>query len=108
HNLYVSSPGFTPATLTPAGKQFEATFASKFGHAPVPQAIFGYEAMAAVLSVLKEAGNAANDRSTVVADFRAIKDRPSALGTYSIVNGDTTIAPFIFARVKNGTLTPIG
>jgi branched-chain amino acid transport system substrate-binding protein len=107
-NLYVSSPGFTRATLTPAGKQFETSFALTYGHAPAPQAIFGYEAMASVLAVLKEAGNAANNRATVVADYHAIKDRQSVLGTYSIVNGDTTIAPFIFARFKSGTLTPVG
>ena len=106
-NLYVSSPGFTASTLTPAGKQFETQFASTYGHAPAPQAIFGYEAMAALLAVLKEAGTAANDRAAVVADFRGIKNRQSVLGTYSIVNGDTTLAPFIFARVKNGTLTPV-
>ena len=106
HNLYVSSPGFSAATLTPAGKQFEAAFSSAFGHAPAPQAIFGYEAMSAVLSVLKEAGSLADNRALVVADFRAIKDRQSVLGTYSIVNGDTTIAPFIFARVRGGVLVP--
>jgi branched-chain amino acid transport system substrate-binding protein len=106
-NLYVSSPGFTSATLTPAGKQFEASFASTFGHNPAPEAIFGYEAMAAVLAVLKEAGGAAKDRATVVSDFRSIKDRQSVLGTYSIVGGDTTIAPFIFARVRSGTLVPV-
>jgi branched-chain amino acid transport system substrate-binding protein len=106
-NLYVSSPGFTASTLTPAGKQFESQFASTYGHAPAPQAIFGYEAMSALLAVLKEAGTAADNRATVVADFRAIKNRQSVLGTYSIVNGDTTIAPFIFARVKNGALAPV-
>jgi branched-chain amino acid transport system substrate-binding protein len=106
-NLYVSSPGFTSATLTPAGKQFEASFASTFGHNPAPEAIFGYEAMAAVLAVLKEAGGGAKDRATVVSDFRSIKDRQSVLGTYSIVGGDTTIAPFIFARVRSGTLVPV-
>jgi branched-chain amino acid transport system substrate-binding protein len=107
HNLYVSSPGFTASTLTPAGKQFEAAFASTFGHSPAPEAIFGYEAMSAVLAVLKEAGSAADNRATVVADFRSIKDRQSVLGTYSIVNGDTTIAPFIFAHVRGGALVPV-
>ncbi len=106
-NLYASSPGFTSATLTPAGKQFEAAFATAFGHAPAPQAIFGYEAMAAVLAGLKEAGNAAGDRGAVVSDFRSLKDRQSVLGTYSIVDGDTTIAPFIFARVRSGALVPL-
>src|ERR1700758_2799049 len=83
-NLYVSSPGFTAKTLTPAGKQFESSFASAYGHAPAPEAIFGYEAMAAVLAVIKEAGASAGNRAAVVSDFRSIKDRTSVLGTYSI------------------------
>jgi branched-chain amino acid transport system substrate-binding protein len=107
HNLYVSSPGFSSSTLTPAGRQFESAFAAAWGHTPVPQAIFGYEAMASVLAVLKEAGGSADDRGTVVSDYRALKNRQSVLGTYSIVDGDTTIAPFVFARVQSGTLVPI-
>ncbi|HWE13127.1 MAG TPA: hypothetical protein VG365_06425 [Solirubrobacteraceae bacterium] len=106
-NLYVSSPGFVSRTLTPAGKQFESAFASAYGHAPAPSAIFGYEAMAAVLAVLKQAGAAAGNRATVVSDFRSIKNRNSVLGTYSIQGGDTTIAPFVFARVRNGALVPL-
>jgi ABC-type branched-subunit amino acid transport system substrate-binding protein len=106
-NLYVSSPGFTSKTLTPAGKQFQSAFASAYGHTPAPEAIFGYEAMAAVLAVLKQAGGAAGNRATVVGDFRSIKNRTSVLGTYSIQGGDTTIAPFIFARVRNGALAPL-
>jgi ABC-type branched-subunit amino acid transport system substrate-binding protein len=73
----------------------------------VPQAIFGYEAMSAMLAVLREAGSHANNRSTVVHDFLAIKNRPSALGTYSMnSNGDTSIAPFVFSRVRQGKLVP--
>jgi branched-chain amino acid transport system substrate-binding protein len=106
-NLYVSSPGFTAGTLTPAGKQFVSTFTSAYGHAPAPQAIFGYEAMSAVLAVIKEAGGDAENRAVIVSDFRAIHDRSSVLGTYSIVNGDTTIAPFIFAHVVGGALVPL-
>jgi branched-chain amino acid transport system substrate-binding protein len=106
-NLYVSSPGFTTTTLTPAGQQFESSFASAYGHAPAPEAIFGYEAMAAVLAVLKDAGGAAGNRGVVVSDFRSIKDRNSVLGTYSIQNGDTTIAPFIFAQYRKGALAPL-
>jgi branched-chain amino acid transport system substrate-binding protein len=103
-NLYVSSPGFTPATLTPAGRQFVTAFRSAYGHAPVPQAIFGYEAMSAVLAVLKEAGIGAGTRSTVVSDFRTLHDRQSVLGTYTISSGDTNLAPFVFGRPRGGAL----
>jgi hypothetical protein len=63
--------------------------------------------MSAVLSVLREAGSQANNRSRVVRDFFAIHSRPSVLGTYSISSsGDTTIAPFVISRLVSGTLVP--
>jgi branched-chain amino acid transport system substrate-binding protein len=103
-NLYVSAPGFDPGSLTPAGQQFVSAFRARFGHAPAPQAIFGYEAVSAVLAVLKAAGADAASRAVVVADFRGLRDRQSALGTYSITGGDTSLAPFVFGRVRGGKL----
>lgn len=103
-NLYVSTPGFTSSTLTPAGRQFVSAFRSAYGHAPVPQAIFGYEAMSAVLAVLKDAGAGAGTRSVVVTDFRTLHNRQSVLGTYSLTAGDISIAPFVFGRPQDGTL----
>lgn len=106
-HLYVSSPGFMPSDLPAAGKQFAASFKSAYGHAPDVQAIFGYEAVKAVLAVLSEAGASANDRSTVVRDFFAIRSRSSAIGTYSInSSGDINIAPFVFSRFRDGKLVP--
>lgn len=106
--LRVSSPGFTAAALTPAGKGFVTAFDSAYGHAPSTQAIFGYEAMSAVLAVLHEAGTAANNRGTVQKDFLAIRARASVLGTYSINmnTGDTSLAPFVISRVRSGQLVP--
>jgi branched-chain amino acid transport system substrate-binding protein len=103
-NLYVSSPGFDSATLSPAGRQFVTAFRGAYGHAPAPEAIFGYEAMSAVLAVLRQAGTAAASRSVVVSDFRALHDRQSVLGTYSISSGDTSLAPFVFGRPHGGAL----
>jgi branched-chain amino acid transport system substrate-binding protein len=108
-NLYLSSPGFPARSVTPAGQAFVTAFTTAFGHAPATQAIFGYEAMKAVLAVLKEAGSAANNRATVVHDFFAIKNRDSALGTYTIdsTTGDTSLASFVFSHVRNGKLVPL-
>jgi ABC-type branched-subunit amino acid transport system substrate-binding protein len=103
---YISAPGFLPADLTAAGKQFVSDFTATYGHVPVGEAIFGYEAMAAVLSVLDEAGSSASNRSKVVHDFRGITNRTSVLGTYSIQNGDTTLGPFVFSHFKAGALVP--
>ena len=61
--LVVSSPGFLPKDLTPAGKTFVSDFNSAYGHQPVPQAIFGYEAMSALLAVLDQAGAQADNRA---------------------------------------------
>jgi branched-chain amino acid transport system substrate-binding protein len=106
-NVYISAPGFLPGNLTPAGRDFVSSFTSTYGHTPAPEAIFGYEAMAAVLSVLKEAGSGANNRSTVVKDFFSIQNRQSVLGTYSInSNGDTSLTAFIFSRLSRGRLVP--
>jgi branched-chain amino acid transport system substrate-binding protein len=104
---YVSSPGFTSSDLPAAGKAFVAAFRSANGHAPATEAIFGYEAMSAVMAVLHQAGASAGNRTTVVHDFFAIRNRSSALGSYSInQNGDTSIAPFVFSHVRAGKLVP--
>ena len=107
-NLYISVPGFLKANLNAEGTNFVSAFTLAYGRAPAPQAIFGYEAMSAVLSVLKQAGTSAGSRTTVVHDFFAIKNRQSVLGTYSIdSDGDTSLAPFVFTRPKAGQLVPV-
>jgi branched-chain amino acid transport system substrate-binding protein len=108
-NLYISAPGFLKQDLTPAGTSFVANFTSTYGHAPVTQAIFGYEAMSAVLAALKDAGSSANNRSTVVKDFQNLKrtQSQSVIGPYSMNgNGDTNITPFVFSRLAHGSLVP--
>jgi branched-chain amino acid transport system substrate-binding protein len=105
--LEVSAPGFDRADLSATGQQFEAAFTAAYGHAPNPQAIFGYEAVSALISVLREAGKNASNRGTVRDDFFAIRNRSSVLGTYSInSSGDTSLAPFVISHVRAGTLTP--
>jgi branched-chain amino acid transport system substrate-binding protein len=106
-NLYISVPGLLSSGLSPAAQAFVSSFRSAYHRAPLPQAFFGYEAVASVIDVLKEAGGSANNRSTVVRDFFAIKNRSSIVGTYSInVNGDTSLGPFVFERLRAGALVP--
>ncbi len=106
-NVYISTPGFLRSDLTASGQKFLTDFIATYSRTPSPEAIFGYEAMAAVLDMVKEAGASANDRSLIVHDFFAIKNRDSVLGTYSInANGDTSLAPFVFSRLRAGKLTP--
>jgi len=108
-NVYISTPGFLPADLGTTGRTFVSNFTAMYGHAPAPEAIFGYEALAAVMDVLREAGTGAGNRATVVRDFFGIRDRSSVLGTgtYSInANGDTSLAAFVFSRLRGGKLVP--
>jgi branched-chain amino acid transport system substrate-binding protein len=107
-HVYISSPGLMTKDLSATAKsEFLKPFEDAYHRVPSPQAIFGYEAMSAVLSVLKKAGTSATDRAIVVQGFFAIKNRDSVLGTYSInAQGDTSLAPFVFSRPVNGKLVP--
>jgi ABC-type branched-subunit amino acid transport system substrate-binding protein len=102
--LYVDIPGFLPADQD---RTFVAAFKAAYGHAPAVDAVFGYEAMLAVLDTIHQARHDADNRETLIKDFFAIKNRPSPLGTYSINgHGDISIAPFVFGRLKGGKLVP--
>jgi ABC-type branched-subunit amino acid transport system substrate-binding protein len=105
--LYVTSPGFTSADLTPAGKQFVSAFVAAEHHQPAPEAIFGFEAMRSLLVMLTGEGVNANSRALAVARFRALRsDAKSVLGSYSISGGDTSIVPFVIAHPAGGRLVP--
>ncbi len=106
-NLYVSMPGDLPSHLPAAGRAFVSKFRTRYGHTPNVEAIFGYETMSALLRVLEHAGKAANNRTTVVADFMTQKPTSSVLGGYRINSGgNITLKTFTFARLRGGRLEP--
>ncbi len=107
-NVFISSPGFLPKDLVPAGRTFVSDFTKTYGHAPSGEAIFGYAAMQAVLYALHQSGSSVSDRATVVKKFFGITDVPSSvIGTYSInSNGDTSLTSFVFSRLRGGALVP--
>ena len=107
-NTFLSLPGIDPKASSLARRSFSVPFQRQYHRVPSPQAIFGYEAMAAVLAVLREDGGVANDRSKVARDFFAIRNRQSVLGTYSLnANGDTSLSSFLFGRPRAGALVPV-
>lgn len=108
NGTYLSQPGFLPKQVPAMGQtQFVKPFKVRYGRAPSIEAIFGYEAMAALLSVLHQAGTQANNRTKVVHDFFAIRNRQSVIGTYSIdTDGNPSIAPFVFSRFQGGAPVP--
>ena len=105
-NTYLSEPGLMTAAIPPTGQAFEKAFKAAYGHVPQTQvALFAYTAMQAVLRALGGAGVNVDNRQAVINQFIATKNFSSALGTYSInKNGDTSLAPYIFSRVKGGQL----
>jgi branched-chain amino acid transport system substrate-binding protein len=109
--LYVSQPGFVAsARSTPSAERaFAAAFARVYGHAPSTEAVFGYEAMSAVLRAIEQAGAHANDRATVIRDFFGLRVSSSVLGSYSIdAGGDTSIESFVLDRLRAGRLVATG
>ena len=104
--LTVSAPGLTAGSLDSVGQSFVSSFAQHYGHQPAPQAIFGYEAVRAVIAALRQAGAHADQRSTIVTDVRDLTQTAaqSALGAYSLHGGDTNLDSFVFARVSGGSL----
>jgi branched-chain amino acid transport system substrate-binding protein len=104
---YLSEPGFTPHDLPAAGRAFVTAFKAAYHQTPWTQAIVGYAAMQAVLAALHGAASP-NIRSEDVAAFFETTPRTSAgsaLGPYAIdKDGDTSLAPYIFSRVKAGKL----
>ncbi|MCW3017593.1 MAG: transporter substrate-binding protein [Solirubrobacterales bacterium] len=103
--VYITTPTLDPRLYPPSGQDFFRTYKARFGEDPEPLAIYGYEAMKVMLLAIQNAGDHANDKQAVVDAFFGIKDRDSVLGTYSIdENGDTTLAEYGAATVKNGKL----
>jgi branched-chain amino acid transport system substrate-binding protein len=105
-NTYITNPTLPPKLYPPAAQKFFNDFQSTYGHQPEPYAIYGYSAMGAALQAIKNAGDKGNCRSDVIKGFFAIKNQPSALGTYSIdPDGDTTITDYGGNTIKAGKLT---
>lgn len=106
--LYVSVPGFAAGSLTGAGAALFTQFTTSYGIGAY-NAMFGYEAMDAVLDTLHQAGKDANNRTQVVKDFLAIKDRADGvLPSFSIEGGNTTLSTFVFLGLRHGALAPVG
>jgi branched-chain amino acid transport system substrate-binding protein len=102
---FVTNPTLDPKLYPPAAQDFFKSYKQKYGKAPEPYAIYGYEAMQVALLAIQNAGDKGNDRQAVIDQFFKIKDRDSVLGKYSIdQNGDTTLSDYGGDKVKGGNL----
>jgi branched-chain amino acid transport system substrate-binding protein len=102
---FITNPTLDPKLYPPAAQDFFKKYKAKYGKAPEPYAIYGYEAMQDALLAIQNAGAKGNDRQAVIDQFFQIKDRDSVLGKYSIdENGDTTLSDYGGDKVKGGQL----
>jgi branched-chain amino acid transport system substrate-binding protein len=102
---YFTTPLLPLSLYPPAAQRVLAEYRARFHQTPGPYALYGYEAMSAVLLAIRRAGRHGNDRETVIHKFFALKDRDSVLGRYSIQpDGDTTLSRYAVDRVRGGRL----
>lgn len=103
--VQLTTPTLVARQYPAPGRSFFKKYRARFGRDPEPLGIYGYEAMGLMLQAIRDAGEDADDKQAVVDAFFAVKDRRSVLGTYSIdENGDTTLARYASARIRDGKL----
>jgi branched-chain amino acid transport system substrate-binding protein len=104
-STFITVSTLPPKFYPPAAQKFFGEFEKAYGKKPETYAIYGYEAMAAVLDAIRRAGDKGNDRQAVLDAFMATKDRDSVLGKYSIdENGDTTLSDYGGYRIRGNEL----
>lgn len=94
---------------TPAAWRFARAFARRYGHAPVPEARYGYEAMRSLLAAIRRAEAQSPDgliaRHAVVRAYFRTAPRDGVLGPYAIdAAGDTSLDDWGAYRVERGVL----
>lgn len=104
-STYLTDITVPPRVQPPAARAFAAEFRRVHGHDPDPYAIYGYEAMKAVLQAIRKGKRAGNDRRRVIAALLGLRRRGTVLGDYSIDRrGDPSLRSFGAYRVRRGAL----
>jgi branched-chain amino acid transport system substrate-binding protein len=103
--MRITSPALDLRVLPAAARRWRDTFRRTFGRDPEPEAIYAYEAMAATLQAIRDAGSEGNNRSAVIGAFLGMRRTHTVLGTYTINDaGDTSQSRYGSYRVRNGEL----
>jgi len=110
---HATQPVAGAAYARPAARRFARAFARAYGHAPAPEAAYGYEAMRGVLDAIRRAERRASEglltRGAIVRAYFETAPRDSVLGPYAIdAAGDTSLARWGAFRVVAGELRYAG
>jgi branched-chain amino acid transport system substrate-binding protein len=99
----LSTPVLAPGLYPPAAQRVLSEYTRRFGGEAGPEALYGYEAMSAVLDAIRRAGSAGGSRQTVIDRFFSARNRDSVLGRYSMQSdGETTLSRYGVDRIVNG------
>jgi branched-chain amino acid transport system substrate-binding protein len=102
---YITTPLLPLSLYPPPAQRVLGEYRLRFHRPAGPYALYGYEAMSAVLLAIRRAGRHGDDRETVIHKFFAIRNRNSVLGHYSVLpNGETTFSRYAVDRVRGGRL----
>jgi len=110
---HVTQPVLAEGDDSRAAWRFERAFARRYGHAPAPEARYGYEAMRSVLEAIRRAEGQDADglvtRQAVVRAYFRTAPRGGVLGPYAIdAAGDTSLKRWGAYRVVDGRLRFVG
>ncbi|HEV3095490.1 MAG TPA: branched-chain amino acid ABC transporter substrate-binding protein [Solirubrobacteraceae bacterium] len=99
----IASPLLPPRSYPTSAQLVLRQYRRQFGEAAEPYALYGYEAMSAVLAAIRAAGKHGDDRQAVIDRLLATRDRHSVLGTYSVsASGEATLSTYAIDRIAHG------
>ena len=110
--VYATVGGIPNDKLPPAGQQYLKDYAAEYGPTNEPYAVYGYDAIGAVIAGIEKvcaAGGDPTDRAAVRDAVMGIQNFSGALGTWSFdKNGDTSLSDMTGYVVKSGKFAPVG
>lgn len=100
---YITTPVLADDLYPASGRAVLADYRRTFGREAGPYALYGYEAMSAVLDAIRRAGVHGNRRQSVIDSFFSAPEHDSVIGRYAIQrNGETTFLAYGVDRVRQG------
>ncbi|HEY0515587.1 MAG TPA: branched-chain amino acid ABC transporter substrate-binding protein [Solirubrobacteraceae bacterium] len=100
---FLTTPILDLAAYPPAASSVLRAYRATFGETAGPWALYGYEAMSAVLDAIRRARSRGNFRPDVIRSFMATRARNSVIGRYSVLpDGETTFSDYGVDRVAGG------
>ena len=102
-STYLTTPVLAAHLYPPSAQRVLSDYRRTFAAQAETYALYGYEAMRAVLAAIRGAGSRGNDRQAVISSFFAASHPDSVLGPYAIeADGEPTLSRYGVDRIVNG------